>query len=205
MSTERKLDIGGNALYGLTIAVGAFVVLALANINSLTTLLNGSNRAPTSFFIDVGGNVLHRITMFLDKLPFGETTVTFLFWLLVGIVVYGLVLVGFDMIYTLRHERSLLFDYRYPVYAKKSSIISRMFFLWILVFGFALVLGFMIMLLIFFTFPVTRAVFMDGFYNTGSKQAWFYTFEAVILLAANGQIITWLTKIFLRSRHELAG
>jgi hypothetical protein len=203
MATARKTDIVTSFMYGITILVGSFVVLGLANLNNLIGLLNDTSHTATSFFIDVGGHSTGVITRFLDKLPYGQTVVTVLFWLLVGIVAYGVVLVAIDFVYTIKYERSLLTDYQFPIYTQKSSIIQRLLLMWILVLGFALTLLFVTLILIFFTLPVTRAVFMDGFYNPSSLDAWFYTVEAVLLLGVNTQIVAVLARVFVRSRQAL--
>jgi Zn-dependent protease with chaperone function len=204
MPNRRALDASYIFLYVLTAMVASFVFLALSNLNSLGSLLdNSGQQAPTRLLIDVGGSVLERVTRFLDKLPFGATTVTFLFWLFIGILVYALILFIIDFGYSLKYQKSLIFDYRYPSYTKASSVIQRLFFDWILVLGAGLVLLFSLGFLAAFTIPVSRAVFMDVFYNPGSISAWLYSFEVVIILAFNSLIVLWLIRLFWRSRREL--
>lgn len=203
MRKSSDFDLGPPVLYTAALIMASFAFLAILNIASLVGILDNNSQTTSGFINDASAMAVRHGTDFLDKIPFVEAIVAFLFWLLVGAAIYGLILVVIDVVYTIRRQKSLIFDYTYPVNTKRSTIIRHIFFHWIIVLVVGLVLLFSLGILVIFTLPISKGVFMNGFNNSDNLSAWAYTAEAGLLLAVNTQAVIWTTRTFWRGHRLL--
>lgn len=200
MEENQSRSLGYNLLYALSVWLGCFLFLGLINVNKIFSLL--SRDAQQSTLSGSLNSVLEIITIRLDQLPYVRTLVTFLFWLLVGFVVYGVVLFIGGAVAAAGQERDMLKEYRYPSFQKKDSLLRSIMVHWAFAAGLALVWLFLFALLVF-TLPVARNLFLNGPNNPGSFAAWTYTIGATTAFAFVFFATVWVGKMFWRATKLL--
>ncbi len=203
MTTTDSRNITYYILYAISFWLGSFLLFGLLNVNNFITILRDTSSLPEYYLTDSVDSVFLFVTEWLDRLPFIRTTVTFLFWLLVGFVVYGIVVTVGGFFATLGQERSLFRDYRHPLFEKRDSLVRTILIHWMLVIGLGLVWLFVVAGLAI-SLPITRELFINGFRSPNEAGAWAFTIGSTTVFSALAMAVVWLTKLLRRAKQTLS-
>lgn len=196
--TEHKDKVFFFFLYAAAYGLTSFILLALLNIKRLFLLLEGASDVRTDSLSGYFGSAIGDLAHLLDKIPHSRTIFTFIFWLFVGLIVYFCTIFISMSVYNIARDENLLLHYKAPFGNTKSSILRRVLLHWTLTLLLALMVLLLLGILLGLLLPVTRQLFMSGWYSPMELSQWLYTWEAVIMLALGMAATMFASRLWWR-------
>jgi|GEM_PF-5717488 len=167
-----------------SVSLLALLVLNVANLfRIIPEMFHLRTDESNANFISIG----HAISTYINKLPHVNAVGIFIFWALVGSIAYVLVMLLGSLLFAARNDVNLVKNYKLPLFVKRSNVLERIAFQWLLIVCLCVICVSVLLLLFLVILPVCENIFLAGFTHPKLLSAWAKTIASTLSLA----VVLW--------------